>query len=60
VMKQSSDGRRAMRTAWELAVTRSLQHPNVIMVRAWGRVTLIFNYYYYYYMRVGRRRSGVA
>ncbi|KAJ9513998.1 hypothetical protein QJQ45_021085 [Haematococcus lacustris] len=32
VMKQQMDGRRAMRTAWELAVTKSLQHSNVVAV----------------------------
>ena len=32
VMKHQMDGRRAMRTAWELAVTKSLSHPNVVMV----------------------------
>ena len=32
VMKHQLDSRRAMRTAWELAVTKSLSHPNVVMV----------------------------
>ncbi|KAL6763063.1 hypothetical protein V8C86DRAFT_466155 [Haematococcus lacustris] len=32
VMKQQLDGRRAMRTAWELAVTKALQHSNVVAV----------------------------
>lgn len=34
VMKQQQEGRRAMRTAWELAVTKSLQHSNVVSVHA--------------------------
>lgn len=34
VMKQQQEGRRAMRTAWELAVTKSLQHANVVAVHA--------------------------
>ncbi len=34
VMKQHVDGRRAMRTAWELAVIKSLAHPNVVHVLA--------------------------
>lgn len=33
VMRQQADGRRAMRTAWELAVTKSISHPNIVMVR---------------------------
>ena len=33
VMKHQLDGRRAMRTAWELAITKSLSHPNIVMVR---------------------------
>jgi len=34
VMRQQTEGRRAMRIAWELAVTKSLSHPNVVMVYA--------------------------
>ena len=37
VMKHQLDGRRAMRTAWELAVTKSLSHPNVVMVSSFMR-----------------------
>ena len=33
VIRQQSEGRRAMRTAWELAVTKSVNHPNIVMVR---------------------------
>lgn len=33
-MKQQQEGRRAMRTAWELAVTKSLSHSNVVAVHA--------------------------
>ncbi len=29
VMRQQAEGRRAMRTAWELAVTKSVSHPNI-------------------------------
>ena len=32
VLRQHQDGRHAMRCAWELAVTQSLSHPNVVMV----------------------------
>ncbi|GIL79555.1 hypothetical protein Vretimale_12236 [Volvox reticuliferus] len=34
VMRQQAEGRRAMRTAWELAVTKSVSHPNIVMVYA--------------------------
>jgi hypothetical protein len=34
VMKHQEDSRWAMRTAWELAVTKSLQHPNIVFVSA--------------------------
>ncbi len=34
VMKQQLEGRHAMRTAWELAVTRSLNHVNIVAVHA--------------------------
>ena len=32
VMKHQTDGRRTMRTAWELALSKSLSHPNVVAV----------------------------
>ncbi|GAX73010.1 hypothetical protein CEUSTIGMA_g462.t1 [Chlamydomonas eustigma] len=34
VMKHQEDSRWAMRTAWELAVTKSLKHPNIVFVHA--------------------------
>eukprot|EP00798_Chlamydomonas_sp_ICE-L_P002539 gene2539-4109_t len=43
VMKQQTDGRKTMRTAWELAVTKSVSHRNVVTVSGGGlylRVTV--------------------
>ncbi len=34
VMRHQEDGRRAMRTAWEIAVTKSLAHNSVVLVHA--------------------------